>query len=60
MRTDITLLTSMVEHPEPSSICGGQVTRLSVGSDPDAAAIVEAVTADDYATVLARFARSRS
>jgi hypothetical protein len=36
----------MVEHPEPSSIAGAQVTRLSVGGDPDAAAIVEAVIAD--------------
>jgi hypothetical protein len=44
--TDITLLTSMGEHPEPSSISGAQVTRLSVGGDPDAAAIVEAVIAD--------------
>jgi hypothetical protein len=36
----------MVEHPEPSSISGVQVTRLSVGGDPVAAAIVEAVIAD--------------
>ena len=46
MSTDITLLTSMGEHPEPSSIPGAQVARLSVGGDPDAAAIVEAVIAD--------------
>ncbi len=46
MSTDVTLLTSVVEHPEPSRIAGAQVTRLSVGGDPDAAAIVEAVTAD--------------
>jgi len=44
--TDVTLLTSIVEHPEPSSVPGTQVTRLSVGGDPDAEAIVAAVTAD--------------
>jgi hypothetical protein len=43
---DVTLLTSVVEHQEPSGTPGIQVTSLSLSGDPHAAAIVEAVAAD--------------
>ena len=43
---DVTLLTSVVEHHQPSGTPGIQVTSYSMSGEPHAAAIVDAVTAD--------------
>jgi hypothetical protein len=43
---DVTLLTSIVEHHEPSGTPGIQVTSYSMSGEPHAAAIVDAVAAD--------------